>query len=208
MRPHKNKICSLGVLVACSTAPAQTRPAPDFSTPEKTWASVCEAVRGEDLAGFRSCFHNATEISKLFMDAYSDTTVTTFSLAHATARLGEQGKQLGQRLESVYTDLVESGKGRVTKIDRENATWSRTVTDARGGKHVEVMYFRKVEGKWLIDTEQSYGLGGAEGRKSAEDFIAQSKQQLPALKGIVGDVREGTIQSVAELRTRMAALPQ
>jgi hypothetical protein len=179
---------------------AQTRPAtrPDLSTPEKTWAAVCVALKAGDVAGFRGCFYNTNEISRVFMAAYSDMTVTTFQLAGATAKLGPDGRALSKKLEGVYDELVASGRGRTTTIAGETAQWSRTTAGTK-----EVMYFRQVNGRWLIDTEQSYSLDSAEGRKAAEDLVASAEKQLPVLKGIIADVAAGKITTLEEVRKRM-----
>src|SRR3569832_2693323 len=68
---------------ATTTAPrlsstTTSKPVVDRSTPAKTWAALCAAVKGGDLEGFRASCYNKNEISKLFMDAYSDTLISSF----------------------------------------------------------------------------------------------------------------------------------
>jgi len=183
---------------------AETRPAPDYSSPEKTWATVCAALKAEDLAAFRAGFANSSELSRLFMSAYSELTVTTFRLA-TVIDLVPGGKPVGVKLQGVYTELVKSGEGRKTAYiglgDRE-AKWSRTVQTEKG-PHDEVMYFKKVDGKWLIDTENSYALDTSEGRKAAEDFIESSKKQIPLLKKVIDDIEANKIRSLEDLRKRL-----
>jgi hypothetical protein len=190
--------------LALSVRAADTRPAPDYSSPDKTWATVCAALKAEDLTAFRACFSNSNELSRLFMASYSELTVTTFRLANVIDLI-PGGKDLAPKLQAVYTDLVDSGKDRKTEYvgmgDRE-AKWSRTVQTPKGPRE-EVTYFKKVDDKWLIDTESSYALESPEGRKAAEDFIESSKKQIPMLQKVIDDIQANKIRSLEELRRRL-----
>ena len=184
---------------------AQTRPAPDYSSPEKTWNTVCTALKAEDLTAFRACFANSSEMSRVFMSSYSELTVTTFRLANVMD-LVPGGKPLSVKLHAVYTDLVNSGKDRKTQfigLGGRQAKWSRTVP-AEKGPHEESMYFKKVDDKWLIDTENSYALDTPEGRKAAEEFIESAKKQIPLLHKVIDDIQANKIRSLEELRRRLA----
>jgi len=196
-------LAGLMAMTVCVRA-AETRPAPDYSSPEKTWATVCAALKDEDLSAFRACFNNTNEMSRLFMASYSELTVTTFRLANVIDLIPE-GKSLSPRLQAVYTDLVNSGKDRKTEYvglgDRE-AKWSRVVKTEKG-PHEEVTYFKKVDGKWLIDTESSYALDTPDGRKAAEAFIESSKKQIPLLQKVIADIQANKIRSLEELRRRL-----
>lgn len=195
------------ILLLSAAAHAAEAPAPaDYSSPEKTWATVCAALKAEDLAGFRAGFHTSGELSRLFLTAYSDLTVTTFRLASAI-ELVPNGRASSERLKGVYTDLVRSGEGRKTEITglgQDEAKWSRTVKNEKGEERVEVMYFKKRNGRWLIDVEASYALDTPEGRKSAEAFIESAKQQLPRLKKVIEEIQANRIKSLDELRKRLA----
>ena len=136
------------------------------------------AVKSGDLLAFRACCYNKNEVSRVFMDAYSDTVVTSFQLAAAVAQLGDEGKAISKSLESTYTDLLKSGQNRTLVIKAGNATWTQTVATAKGASAEQVLYFKEVGTDWLLDTEMSYNLNTAEGRKSAEAFIADSDSAL------------------------------
>jgi hypothetical protein len=186
-------------------AAARAAAAPDYSSPEKTWAAVCAALKAEDLAGFRAGFHASSETSRLFLAAYSDMTVTTFRLASAI-ELVPNGKASSERLKGVYADLVKAGENRKTEITglgQDEAKWSRTVKTATG-ERTEIMYFKKINNRWLIDVESSYALDTAEGRKAAEDFIDNAKKQLPRLKKVIEDIQANRVKSLDDLRQRLS----
>jgi hypothetical protein len=192
------------LLLVPAAARAADAPA-DYSSPEKTWSTVCAALKNENLTAFRAGFHASSEISRLFLAAYSDMTVTTFRLANAI-ELVPGGKASSERLKGVYTDLVRSGENRRTEITglaQDEAKWSRTVKTDHGDR-VEVMYFKKINGNWLIDTEASYTLDTADGRKAAEDFLANAKKELPRLKKIIEDIQANRVKSLEELRRRLS----
>jgi hypothetical protein len=195
-----------GPLRAADAASAAPGAAADYSSPDKTWATVCAALKNQDLDAFRACFHTSSELSRLFMAAYSDTTVTTFRLATAI-ELIPGGKASSERLKGVYTDLVLSGLNRTTEITgslQNEAKWSRVVKTDKGEDRTEIMYFKQVNDKWLIDTERSYLLDTSEGRKAAEDFLDSSKKQLPLLKKIITDIQANRVRSLDELRRRLS----
>jgi len=186
-----------------TTRPAATKAAVDRSAPDKTWAALCAAVKAGDLAAFRACCYNKNEISTLFMDAYSDTIVTSFQLAAAVAMLGPDGRTMSNNLEAAYTDLVKSGENRQARISGDAAQWVRTVA-ASNITAQETMFFKKVGGDWLLDTEQSYNLNSAEGRKAAEDFIASAGPTLKTLKAVHADIESKKITTMQQMRERMA----
>ena len=175
----------------------------DRSAPDKTWAALCAAVKAGDLAAFRACCYNKNEVSTLFMEAYSDTVVTTFQLAGVVGKLGAEGQTLGKNLESTYMDIVKSGENRQAVITGDSARWIRTVA-ASNVTAQETMYFKKVGGDWLLDTDQSYNLNSADGRKAAEDFIASASPTLKALKAVIVDIEAKKITTVQQMRERMA----
>jgi hypothetical protein len=200
MRSLRPSLLLLVPLLAAAAEP----PAPDYSSPEKTWAAVCAALKAEDLPAFRACFYSSSEMSRLFMASYADLTVTTFRLANAI-ELVPNGKAASEKLKAVYSDLVRSGENRKTEITglaQDQARWSRTIkTDS--GDRTEVMYFKKIDGKWLIDTESSYALDSAAGRKAAENFLENAKVQLPRLKKVIEDIQANRIKSLEELSRRL-----
>ncbi len=180
-----------------------TQPAPDHSAPEKTWDSMCAAIKAGDLTAFRAGCFNRNEMATVFMDAYSDSVITTFQLAAAVAKLGEDGKQLSLKLESTYNDLKKVGDHRKLQIDGDKALW----IDIQPGDTAadKIMFFRKVEGEWLLDTERSYALDTADGRKAAEAFMATSIPQLKLLKGVIVDIDAQKITTLEQMRDRLAA---
>ena len=186
-----------------TTTRAAAKPAVDRSAPDKTWSALCASVKAGDLAAFRACCYNKNEISTLFMDAYSDTIVTSFQLAAAVAKLGAEGQTLSKNLESSYTDLVKSGENRTAQITGDSARWIRTVA-ASNVTAQETMIFKKVGNDWLLDTEQSYNLTSADGRKAAEDFIASAAPTLQTLKAVIADIQSRKITTVQQMRDRMA----
>ena len=183
--------------------PLATKPAVDRSAPDKTWAALCAAVKAGDLAGFRACCYNKNEVSRLFLEAYSDSVVTTFQLAHAAANLGAEGGALSRNLEASYTDLVKSGENRTALLAGDSIKWVKTVTTKEVVAE-EAMYFRKVGQEWLLDIEQTYSLNTAEGRKTAEDFVASAGPTLKTLKGVIADIQAKRITTVQQMRARMA----
>jgi hypothetical protein len=193
-------------LPAAPASRAATTPAVDRSAPDKTWSALCASVKAGDLPAFRACCYNKNEVSSLFMDAYSDTIVTSFQLAAAVAQLGAEGQTLSKTLESNYTDLVKSGENRVAQITGDSARWSRTVASGNVTAQ-EAMFFKKVGPDWLLDTEQSYNLASAEGRKTAEDFIASAGPTLKALKTVIADIQSKKITTVQQMRDRLAKGP-
>jgi hypothetical protein len=183
-----------------------TKPAVDRSAPDKTWAALCAAVKAGDLAAFRACCYNKNEISTLFMDAFSDTLVTTFQLAAAMAPLGADGQAMAKDLQSTYDDLVKTGQNRKAVINGDSAKWVQTVASEKLVAE-QVMYFKKVGKEWLLDTEMSYNLNAADGRKAAEDFIAGSAPTLKALKSVIADIKAKRITTVAQVRARLSTAP-
>jgi hypothetical protein len=178
-------------------------PVVDRSSPDKTWAALCAAVKAGDLKAFRACCYNKNEVSTLFMNAYSDSVVTTFQLAHAAANLGTEGVALSKNLESSYTDLVKSGQDRKALLAGDSIKWVKTVTTKEVVAE-EAMYFKKTGPEWLLDTEQTYNLNTAEGRKVAEDFVTSSGPTLKTLKAVIDDIQAKKITTVQQMRTRMA----
>jgi hypothetical protein len=188
-----------------TSKPASTtaKPAIDRTSPEKTWAELCLAAKAGNLTAFRACCYNKNEISKLFMDAYSDTVVTTFQLGAAVAPLGAEGQAMARDLQSAYDELVATALNRKVITDGDTARWVRTATSQKLVAE-QVMYFKKVGNEWLLDTENSYDLASATGRKDAEDFIKSSEPTLKALKTIIADIKTKKITSVAQIRARLA----
>jgi hypothetical protein len=188
------------------TQPA-TKPAADHSAPDKTWAAMCAAVRAGDRQAFRDCCYNHNEISSLFIDAYCDTIVTTYQLAQATAGLGDEGKKLSADFQTTYNDLVKIGENRKVDADEETAVWipADPAVKVVGQR---VLYFKRVNGEWLLDTNRSYSLDSADGRKVAEGFLASTGPQLKLLKAIVAELQAGKITSVQQLRERLSAKVQ
>jgi len=66
-----------------------------------------------------------------------------------------------------------------------------------------VIYFRKVKGKWLIDTEESYSLDTAEGKKAGESFVTTSTKTVTLFKKVIADIQAGKITSLDELKARL-----
>jgi hypothetical protein len=189
-----------------TSKPASTtaaKPAIDRSSPEKTWTELCLAAKAGNLTAFRACCYNKNEISKLFMDAYSDTVVTTFQLGAAVAALGAEGEALKKDLQSACDELDATAKSRKLVTDGDTAKWVRTASSQKLVAE-QVMYFKKVGSEWLLDTENSYDLASATGRKDAEDFIKSSEPTLKALKTIITDIKTKKITTVAQIRARLA----
>lgn len=213
MRHGRKQILSLLLAGVCLATAALARdvpasnPADDHSAPEKTWAAMCAAIKAGNLQAFRACCYNHNEISRSFMDAYSDTLVTAFQLATGTEKLGDEGKTLSKSLQSTYQEMQHAGENRRTEIDGDEASWIQT-EKLQNVTTQKVIYFRKKDGQWLMDTNRSYALDTAEGRKAAEDFIASSAPQLKLLKSVVADMQSGKITTVDALRQRLAAKPQ
>jgi len=186
------------------TTTTTSKAAVDRSTPAKTWAALCAAVKAGDLAGFRASCYNKNEISKLFMDAYSDTLISSFQLATAVAKLGAEGQTLSKSLQSsAYDDLVKSGQNRTTKIDGDSAQWIQSVTSTQISAQ-QTMYFKKVGNDWLLDTEKSYGLDTSDSRKGAEEFIKDSDATLKQLHGVITDIDAKKITTVQQMKDRMS----
>jgi hypothetical protein len=193
-----------------ATRPAATRPAtraatqpnPQHATPEKTWASICDALKEGDLDRFRAGFYNSSEVSRLFMETYSDVTVATFDLARATAMLGEKGKHMGARFESVYTELVQSGENRKAEVTGDRAKWVHTVKPPKGTPD-DVIYFKKVKGEWLIDTVETYELDTDAGRQAAEKMLESVPPMTTLLKSVAADIRTGKIKTVEQMQQRL-----
>lgn len=184
-----------------------TSKAVDRSAPDQTWAALCAAAKAGDLAGFRACCHSDGELAKLFMEAYSDSVVTSFQLANAVAQLGEEGKDMNKSLESTYAELVATGQNRKTIVKGDTAQWVQTVAAGRGAGGGAVaersMYFRLVGKEWLLDTDQSYALNTSDGRKDAEAFIKDAGPAMKLLKGVVADIKAKKITTVQQMRERM-----
>jgi len=197
---------------ATTTAPrlglatSTSKPAVDRSTPDKTWAALCAAVKAGDLESFRAGCYNKNEIAKLFMDAYSDTLITTFQLATAAAKLGADGQALSKTLQSTYDDMVKSGQNRTTRISGDSAEWVQSIVSGKAVAE-DKMFFKKVGNQWLLDTEQSYNLYAADGRKNAEAFIKESEGTLKQLKSVIADINAQKITTVAQIKARMATKP-
>jgi hypothetical protein len=184
-------------------APA-SRPAADHSTPEKTWAGVCAALKTGDLESFRGGFYNRNEIAKMFMDAYSDATVTTFDLAGAIERLGKDGQQMRRNFATVYTDLVKTGENHKSETVGELIRWTREEKTDKGTSQ-EIIFFKQVKNQWLIDTVETYGLDTDAGREGAEKLIVSLPKITATLKQVAADIRSGKITTVDEVRKRLAA---
>jgi len=197
-------VAAVGSMAAApaSQPAAEAQGAADHSSPEKTWATLCAAVNRGDVNAFRACFSNRNEISTLFLEAFSDLTVTTFQLANATADLGEEGKAISARLATTYTDVVKNGEGRKTEISGEEASWTKTVHTATGDGENSI-YFRHVHGEWLIDTAESYNLNSAAGRKAAEDMMEATGPQVKKFKEIIEAIKTKKITTVDQMRAKL-----
>ena len=182
---------------------AASRPAVDRSTPEKTWSAICTALKAGDLESFRAGFYNRNELSKMFMEAYSDATVTTFDLAGAIERLGKEGQQMRQNFASVYTDLLKTGEDHRAETVGEFIRWTREAKTDKGPSQ-EIIFFKQIKGQWLIDTVETYGLESDAGREGAEKLIGTLPKVTANLKQIANDIRSGKITTVEQMRKRLA----
>jgi hypothetical protein len=184
-----------------------TQPAVDHGSPDKTWSSICAAVRAGDHEAFRACCYNHNEISQLFIDAYGDTIMTFYQLGQASAELGDEGKKMGTEFEKAYTDLVKIGENRKVDADEETALWIQVNPAAREASP-HVLYFRRVNGQWLLDTNRSYSLDSADGRKIAEGFLADTGPRLKLLKAVIADLHARKITTIDQLRDRLGTKMQ
>jgi hypothetical protein len=203
-------LCVLAGGVA-ATRPVATRPAtraatqaanPAHASPEKTWASICDALKEGDLERFRSGFYNGSEVARLFMETYSDVTVATFDLARATAALGEKGRHMGEKFESVYTELVQGGENRKAEVTGDRIKWVHAKKPEKGAPD-DVIFFKKVKGEWLIDTVATYELDTDAGRQAAEKMIETVPPMTALLKSVAEEIRAGKIRTVEQMQQRL-----
>jgi hypothetical protein len=182
-----------------STQPAKT---PDRSSPEKTWAALCAALKAGDLEAFRANFHSKTEQARVFVETFSDLSITTFALSKDVALLGDQGKELAKTFEKTHTDLVKNGENRTAEIKGDIAKWSRP---KKAGQPDDAMQFKLINGEWLLDTVNSYALETDEGRESAQQLIDSAPKITAAIKAIGQDIRNKKITTIDQMRKRLAA---
>jgi hypothetical protein len=176
-----------------------SQPKTEFSTPESAIGMVRLALAKSDAAAFKECFYNGDTFSASFMDAFGEFTIATSSLA-VLAREKFKDDPEAAKFTNAGAALVGSLECSTIEVEGDTA---KGVSEKDPGK---LVHFKKVEGKWKIDSIQTMRMR----EKGMERTLRAAMDAMPAktksFNQVKAEMRAGKIGSLPAMRARLAEL--